>query len=231
MNEVYLNKPRKRLQEGTSLLHESFCILITFINIRCCRLICLFVVAFLITVGCASKETLISADNNRIYMQHYSVELPINRGWAITEVNEKKESVVLAKKYNAHTFGIYLGKNWTAKVSMKSWTAKQVADDYREGEKWNMILQCAKTGECELKDVVMGEEIIDDKKFYFMEYALVQGNLKPKSYLYLYFPKEKQIDIFIVSIYTECCFPLNSSQTLTLKHEYIEMLKTINMIH
>ena len=184
-----------------------------------------FLVAILlILVGCARTGVAITQDNNEIDMPHYSIELPANQGWMITEFNKNEESLYLTKRMNSCYYTMLFTRNWIADESMKSWTAKQIADSYREGEEMNMIMQGVMTGQYELKDVVKGEEMLGESRFYTMEYTTVKDNFLQKAYLFLYFPKEKQVDDFIVSHYSETIFE-KASSSVSLKQEFIDTLK------
>ncbi len=197
------------------------------------KLLLAFTVTFLLysvmLVGSASIGIANTQVNSRKVIHHYSVDLPLSKGWKLTQYKYDNNALYLTKKINSLFCSMLFTGNRTVGARMKSWAAQKIADDYRAGEEWNMILQGAKTGDYELEDVVKGEEMIGAKKFYTMEYVQVRSDSKLKVYLYLYFHKDKQINNFVVSNYTECCFPLNSPITPTFKQEFIDTLRTIKI--
>jgi len=153
--------------------------------------------------GCASSGVDIAKSNSQIDMPHYSILAPPGAGWSLTVEDRSHSTIYLKKSVDSADFQMRFGVNWLASESTKSWTAKQVADDYRNGELSNMQARGVMAGMMELENVVMGEEIVGDKKFYTMIYDIIRDGVRQKSSLYLYFPKETDIGVFIVTIYTE----------------------------
>ena len=121
-------------------------------------------VFFLIT-GCAGTSVVVNQENNKIVMPHYSIELPANQGWSLTNLNKNDETLTLNKKVNSLFCQMVFLRNMLTAQNMKSLNAKQVADDYRESEKANMMVRGVMTGAYELRDVIMGEEFVGNKKF------------------------------------------------------------------
>ena len=111
---------------------------------------------------------------------------------------------------------------------MKTWTARQVADDYRDGELSDMQIRGVMTGMYKLEDVVMGEEVIGDKKFYTMDYVSIGAEKTQRSSLYLYFPRETDIGVFIVAIYTDG-YAGKEMSSISYKPEFIRVLESLQI--
>jgi len=234
MKEVYRDKLKKGFQRDNFFSCGSLCILNHKNLLKLIICINLFVATFFVMFGYAGMESLITHDNNRIDFEHYSIELPTNHEWMLAKLNKEKESVTLTKRDNSSFYEIIILRQRieeyeviTAK-RMKSWGAEQFADFYRAAEVTNMNLQGVMKGMFVLKNVVNGEEMIGDRKYYTMEYIAENDNFRQKAYLYLYLPKEKYNYDFIVSIYSESTFE-KTSKPVSLKQDFIDTLTTIKM--
>lgn len=148
-------------------------------------------------VGCAIPSIEITRTNNHILTPHYSVTIPPDCGWYQNKDINDPDLLDLEKIIPPNVYMMRFLINWVVDESMKSWTAKQVANDYREGEQANMIMMGVMSGQYELKDVIMGEEKVGDKKFFTMTYTTISGEIKGRASLYLYFPKEKNVGSFL----------------------------------
>ena len=170
----------------------------------------------------------ISKNNNQIDMPHYSIEVPPDQEWSLDVINKAHSTIQLTKSVGTTSYLMRFSINWAAGEHMKTWTAKEVADDYRNGELSDMQKKGVMTGMFELEDVVMGEEIVGDKKFYTMNYANIRSDMDQNSSLYLYFPKETDIDVFIVAIYTD---GFKGKEMLSRSHkpEFIRVLESLQV--
>jgi len=183
---------------------------------------------FFLVTGCAGTGVVVTQENNKIAMPHYSIELPANKGWKIENINKNEESLYLTKRINSTIYTMLFNINRVVDESMKSWTAPQIADNYREGEEMNMMLKGVLTGQYELRDVIKDEEIIGERKFYTMKYTTVKDDIIQNAHLFLFFPNEKKVDEFIVSLYSEAKSVKESNRT-SYKREFLETLKRLIM--
>ena len=61
-----------------------------------------------------------------------------------------------------------------------------------------------------------------------MEYETLKDDLLQKAYLYIFFPKEKEIDDFIVAHYSETK-SIKEFYKTSYKHEFLETLKRLTI--
>ena len=186
-------------------------------------------VILLLLGGCASSGVVITKNNNVINMPHYSIEAPPAQGWILDVVDRVYSKISLSKSVDSAASQMWLNINWAAGEHMKTWTAKQVADDYRNGELSDMQIQGVMTGMYKLEDVVMGEQVIGGKKFYTMDYATIKADMTQRSSLYLYFPRETDIGVFVVAIYTDG-YRGKEKISRSYKPEFISVLKSLHVI-
>ena len=227
MNEVLHDKPIKTFQKDRLNPDVPPCISSYKKSLDFFIWVNLFLVTFFMFLGCATKEIFITSDNNKINMAHFSVELPTNQGWMLAKVNENNESLTLTKKADSSFYQMIILRNF---VTNRAWraSAKYVADDYRLGEEMDMISKGVVTGKYKLMDLIKNEEMVGERKFYTMEYIMVRDGYWHKAYLYLYFPKEKEVDDFIVSHYSESILD-NKLRPPSFKQDFINTLKTLRM--
>jgi hypothetical protein len=150
----------------------------------------------------ARNKKSITVRDKTIKFNHYSIELP-NQGWELNALDESKESIVATSHPIWGEYKIQLYKNDVIDEVARLWPAKRVADDYRNSEKQIMIEQGVNKGQYELSDVVMGEEMIGNNKYYTMKYTAFTRNKKQLSSLYLHFPREDNNSFFIIVHYSE----------------------------
>ena len=192
------------------------------------KLTLMLVAVLVLLVGCATNGIDITKSNNQIDMPHYSITVPPDHGWSLRVEDNRKSIIWLTKKIDSTAFSVRLGINWIAGEHMKSWSAKQVADDYRNGERADMLMRGVMTGQYRQKDVVMGEEVVGDKQFYTMSYVNMLSDMTQYSSLYLYFPKETDIGVFIVVLYTEGVVGRGPRSDLH-KPEFISVLESLQV--
>ena len=185
-------------------------------------------VYILLLAGCASSGMVITKTNNIINMPHYSIEVPPDQGWSLTVEDKAISKIYLKKSINSTASQMWFNINWVAGEHMKTWTARQVADDYRDGELSDMQIRGVMTGMYKLEDVVMGEEVIGDKKFYTMDYVSIGAEKTQRSSLYLYFPRETDIGVFIVAIYTDG-YAGKEMSSISYKPEFIRVLESLQI--
>lgn len=194
-----------------------------------------FFLAFLIlvlTAGCATLGTEITKDNNYIRMPHYSFTIPVSNGWHIQKPGGKAEVAVIVKKEKGVFFQIQIIRNripFYAIFSVKDTTAEDAADDYRSHEEQGMLMMGVKKGLYQLKDVIKSEEKIGDKTFYTMNYLILKNEGRQNAGLYLYYPKEKNNETFIVAHYSES-IAAGASLAKSYKHDFKKILESLKIL-
>lgn len=191
----------------------------------------LLVVALMLIAGCASIGTSITKDNSQITFPHYAIVVTPAKGWRLIRPNEKNEVAVvkidLGPPMSARVVMQFM-KNDIVDERLRSWTAKQVADDYRNLEKQIMVEQGVNKGQYKLSDVVMGEETVGSKSFYTMKYTTSSRTFNQKTSLYLYFPREEKNPYFIVIHYSET-MPPNVWVAGSFHQDFLETLKSLRI--
>lgn len=183
---------------------------------------------FFLLAGCATTGTEITDINNQINTPKYSITVPPKRGWKMKNDTADPNVTDLEKTIGSSSYMMRFSINWVKQDYMKSWTAKQVADNYRNGERANMIVRGVMTGMYILKDVKMGKKKVGNKLFYTMNYTTLTNEAEQKASLYLYFPKKRNIGTFFVSLYSEASLsdkPLSRSY----KSEFLKTLNSLEM--
>lgn len=189
---------------------------------------CVLVPIFFLLAGCATTGTEITNINNRISTPTYSITIPAKSGWKMEKITDDPNVTYVEKTMGSNNYTMRLSINKVIQDYMKSWTEKQVADNYRNGEKANMIARGVMTGMYTLKDVKMGKKKVGNKLFYTMDYTAVKNKVEQSASLYLYFPKKRNIGTFFVSLYLESSMsskPLSQS----FKNEFLETLNSLEM--
>lgn len=186
----------------------------------------LLVPILFLLAGCATTGTEIADINNRINTPKYSITVPANRGWKIQNNTGNPDVSYLEKTIGANSYMMRFSTNMVIQDYMKSWTAEEVADNYRMGEKNNMLIMGS--GMYELKNVKMGKKKIGNKLFYTMDYTTITNEVEQKASLYLYFPKKTNIGTFFISLYSEG-FPRNKPPYQSFKNEFLKTLNSLEM--
>lgn len=185
----------------------------------------------LLLVGCASIGTSITRNNSQITFPHYSIMVPPDQGWHLLRPDEGYEVAVVTQEFGppmSAKLQMRFIKNDIVDESRRSWSAQQVADEYRNLEKQIMIEQGGNKGQYKLCDVVMGEETVGGKKFYTMKYTTLADTLKQTASLYLYFPREVKNPYFMVIHYSET-MPHGAFIANSFHLEFLETLKSIRV--
>ncbi|MFC1896146.1 hypothetical protein ACFL0Q_05740 [Thermodesulfobacteriota bacterium] len=190
-------------------------------------------VLIFILVGCTNKGLIITKSNNKIIKPQYSIVIPPEQGWSIYRDDDNPDAAVFQKSINSGLCSMRFSTNRAGHESMKTWTAKQLADAYRNTEKQNMINMGVMTGQHELKDVEYTTETIKGKTYYIMNYVTLhkkhkQHNYKQKSSLYLHFPQERTIRDFILALYSEL-YPVNEPLANSPRNEFMTTLKSLEV--
>jgi len=170
----------------------------------------------------------ISEENNEIQMRHYSFSIPAASGWQVQSFDEYTQTMAIIIKKDRTIFQIKLIKNPILNEDMRAKSAEVVADDFRNHEKQGMIELGVKEGLYQLKDVTMGKEIIRGKSFYKMDYVTFTELGTESASLYLYFPKEKNNEYFIVAHYSEARLG-NKLSVKSHRPDFISILESLEV--
>jgi hypothetical protein len=136
------------------------------------------------------------------------------------------DAVEIEKHTPPDHYNMVFTTNRVAAEFMKSWSAKKLAADYREGERRDMFQQGVLTGMYQLKDERQWEEEIGGKKFYAASAIMVTEKMNVKQYLYLYFPREVNVNRFFIALYNEG-HPTGKPLEASFKDQFLEALKTL----
>jgi hypothetical protein len=156
--------------------------------------------------GCATLGTEVTTNNNRIQMPSYSFVVPANQGWHLQQ-DDGREYAILTKQVQPIMWQIRIYKNPVMSQILQSASAEEVADDFRKLEVQVMIEEGVKKGQYQLRDVKMGEEIVDNKQFYTMHHVIVSQSIVQKASMYLYFPQPRNNRYFFAAHYFETTPP------------------------
>jgi len=191
----------------------------------------LSIAGLMLIASCASIGTSITRDNSQITFPHYSIVVTPAKGWRLLRPNEKNEVAVvridLGPPMSARVVMQFM-KNDIVDERLRSWTAKQVADDYRNLEKQIMVEQGVNKGQYKLSDVVMGEETVGSKNLYTMKYTTSRSTSNQTASLYLYFPREEKNPYFIVIHYSET-MPPGVFVARSFHQDFLETLKSLRV--
>lgn len=179
-------------------------------------------------VGCAPIGVKITSDNNQIKTPDYSIIVPPNEGWHQKQNESLPDLSYFEKKVPPNIYFMYFSTNWAVDERMKNWTAKQVADNYRNGEEADVLIKGVMKGHFLLKNVVMGDETVGKKHFYTMTYTTIQVGIEQRASLYLYFPMERGFNTFFIALYSEG-YPINEVKKKSLKKDFIDTLNSLRM--
>ena len=178
--------------------------------------------------GCASQGVAITKNNNNIEKPLYSISIPPDQGWHMRRDENDPKAAVFVKNLDSAFCLMHFGTNRIIDERAKTLTAEQIADDYRNTEKQDMIFRGVMTGQYELKDVVFGSEVIEGNKFYIMNYVILRDESVENASLFLYFPRDKNISNFVIALYSETQ-PRNGTLTTSAKNEFMETLRSLDV--
>jgi cobalamin-dependent methionine synthase I len=189
------------------------------------------IAVLLLVVGCASIGTPVTKNNNQINFPHYSIAVPPDQGWRLLRPNEMNEVAVVTLELGpplSVKFRMQFIKNDILDERVRSLSAQQVADDYRNMEKRIMIEQGVNKGQYQLSEVMMGEETVGGNRFYTMKYTTSDSAYTQNASLYLYFLRQEKNPYFIVIHYAET---MPSGVVISTKFypEFLETLKSLRI--
>jgi hypothetical protein len=188
---------------------------------------------FILLAACATLGPPITQTNNQIRMSHYSFAVPPDQGWHLSSLDLQAESAIIRKEMPPFIFQISMMRNTILDQKMKNVSAKEVADDFRFREEWGMKMVGVSKGMYSLRNVVRGEEVIENKRYYTMTYTTFTRDVKDleqRAGMYLYFPKEKDNDWFLVAHFSEAGPPAEIADK-SLKGEFLKVLESVSVSH
>jgi hypothetical protein len=194
--------------------------------------------------GCGGVDTSKAPSGEQssptVDMPHYSFTIPAEwKSWSIKKQGGPMEAVTLTEKACCAPpieWQVTLLRNTIA--TAVPMTAKEVAADYSKREENTMISEGVMKGRYKLYDLVRTEESLDGRTAYVMHYRTEIREKCQKAGLYLLFPKESNIEWFIVAHYS---FATTREWGDILKlcswgegedftaHQFVEMLKGLQM--
>jgi hypothetical protein len=168
-----------------------------------------------------------------ITMQQYLFEIPDQGSWGVEKAGGRSDVVVLTKQLaegsDAPTLvQIKVMRNEINERRLVELTARENADNIRNIEKEIMLEQGVKPGLYQLHDVSMGEEVVSGRQFYFMDYRTETATDVQSSSLYLFFPKERDNEWYIMTHYTE----VRGKETASVdysKSDLMDVLRTMKL--
>jgi hypothetical protein len=169
-----------------------------------------------------------------VAMTGYSFKTPSTGTWGMERSGGPVEVVVLKKNVDEADHGpalveLKVIRNLIAEGRrLAEMSGKEHAVNIRNMERDIMLEQGVKPGLYQLHDVTMGEETVAGKQFYFMDYRTeTTSDMQPSS-LYLFFPKGRNNQWFIMVHYTQVWSkerkPMNYS-----KSDLIDVLRTLEL--
>ena len=130
----------------------------------------------------------------------FTFKAPSGNEWSVDIKKESGEAQF--KKQKKSFFGgglpltmIHVSHTSVVKEAMWKLTEKEIADDYRNGEKGNMLIQGVLQGAYLLEDMKEDSIILNEKTLYTFSYKQMGGrsfgdDKLAESILYLYFPAD-----------------------------------------
>jgi hypothetical protein len=196
--------------------------------------------------GCATPTfrpaslmgTPLTRSNNQLDLPRFSFLAPADQGW---RVRRPAFTAAAASTYGARhpadghevvDVTLQLGPPASALLVMRfmqvdivnarirSWSARQVADAYRNQEK-----EPGREGQ-PLVNLVMGEETIGGSTFYTMKYGIVASTYAQTSEIYLHFPRAEGNEYFVVAHYSETT-PPGGARPRSYRREFLQTLTTL----
>lgn len=164
---------------------------------------------------------------------HYSFEIPAAGSWSVEEPGGPSDLVVLTKQLGAASHArtlvqMKVMRNVINERELVELSARENADNIRNLEKQIMLEQGVKPGLYQLHDVSMGEEAVSGRQFYFMDYRTETATDLQSSSLYLFFPKARNNEWFIMAHYTEVA-PKEVGSIEYSKADLMDVLRTLKV--
>ena len=159
--------------------------------------------------------------DNQVQMPSYSFPMPEDQGWRLQK-DDSRDYAILTKRSDPIVWQIRTYKNPIKSDVLVAATANQMADDFRKLQVVNMTEEGVNKGLYELRDVEMGEEVIDERRYYTMEHAIVSKKLAQRVSTYLYFPQPANNQYFYVAYYLEQAPP--DVKVKSYKKDFLNLL-------
>lgn len=158
-------------------------------------------------------------------LPHFSFSAPEDDAWVEEQILNKGKTVFTARR-GAVVYRITLLESSILDEKMRKASAKDVADDFRNSEKNDMIERGVKRGLYELSDLIMGQETIGGKLYFTMKGSTsVQGGVQSGG-LYLYFPSEYDNNYFLIAHYSEATRS-GDLPTFSFESEFLDVLQSV----
>ena len=174
----------------------------------------------------------IAKGNAQVNLPHYSIVVPPDRGWFLRKGDERVEGVLVEQRYGPPLPMTLLMQFMRIDVldeRLRSSSAQQVADDYRNLEQRIMIDQGVDKGRYRLGELAMGDELVGEKRFYTMRYTASSSTHNQTAALYLYFPREEKHSYFILAHYSET-LPRGAAIAFALREDFLQVLKSLRVV-
>jgi len=173
------------------------------------------------------------ASDRVIKTQHYLFEIPDERSWSVEKAGGPFDVVVLTKQLGEGSHArtlvqIKVMRNVINERELVELSARENADNIRNVEKEVMLEQGVKPGLYQLHDVSMGEEVVSGRQFYFMDYRTETSTDLQFSSLYLFFPKARNNEWFIMAHYTQVV-PKEVGSIEYSKADLMDVLRTLKL--
>ena len=179
----------------------------------------------LLVSGCATSGTLITRSNNHIHMPSYSFVVPPDEEWYVEQPGDPYETAIVRKQMGQILFMMQFKRNTVLNpAAVRGLSVRDLATDYRNAEKNEMVEQGVKKSMYALSDLKMGEEEVEGKSFYTMDYVVTRLTGIQRASLYLYFPPSSNNESFILAHYSET----NASPTLSFMKDFLSVLATLS---
>lgn len=153
----------------------------------------------------------ITDGNNTIIAKSYYLTFPFDssntlqnlEGWLLQQNDDSSDIVDIIRKTGAFRIQITAQPNILNIENEESLTPEVIANDFRNYEIQNMMINGVSIGMYELGDVEQYEKIIHEKTFYVLSYTTFTKQVVIESLLYLYFPNKNDPRDFFMFQYTE----------------------------
>lgn len=198
----------------------------TFIRCKIIKQIFLSVLILFLFFGCASL-TQITRENKHISLKGFTFTAPDTGEWYIKYPGFSNEQAVLTKQLGVSNITIFVAKSDIFDPQLRDNYASVVANKIRDNEWAIMMTKGVLQGLYTMQEYIKGEEEIDGRLFYTMDYVNIKPQARVRASLYLYFPSTYQNDFFIMTLFQE----VTPKDTEIPDHKpvFIELLKSISL--
>ena len=183
-----------------------------------------YIIAILFILECGASPAT-EHTTSRIKFNFFSFSTPNTNTWQLLEKTDRK--AIFTTRHGSAIYRITIIENYVYDQTIKTLSAKDAADDYRNREMFWLMEFCEKKGKYELRDLTMGDEQISNNIYYTMKYLTINPEVFQSARLYLYYPYEKANNYFLVAHYCEAA-PNQGSLIFSFESDFLELLKTVS---